>query len=138
LLLLLSSHLVLYNSFSTPWTAAHQTPLSLGFSRQEYRSGRPCPPPGGLPHPGLSLRLLRLLHWQRLLHLGSPRVYLCVSPWSSFICFLSLTFKSTNFFFFTFFFLIYFWRLITLQYCIGLVLSYTDMSLPRVHMCSPS
>ena len=70
--------------------------------------------------------------------LGSPRVYLCVSPWSSFICFLSLTFKSTNFFFFTFFFLIYFWRLITLQYCIGLVLSYTDMSPPRVHMCSPS
>ena len=35
--------------------------------------------------------------------LGSPRVYLCVSPWFSFICFLSLTFKSTNFFFFYFF-----------------------------------
>ena len=37
--------------FATPWTVAHQAPLSIGFSRQEYWSGLPCPPPGGLPHP---------------------------------------------------------------------------------------
>ena len=33
--------------------AAHQAPLSLGFSRQEYQSGLPCPPPGDLPNPGI-------------------------------------------------------------------------------------
>ena len=32
--------------FATPWTVAQQAPLSLGFSRQEYWSGLPCPPPG--------------------------------------------------------------------------------------------
>ena len=31
---------------------AHQAPLSMGFSRQEYWSGLPCPPPGDLPDPG--------------------------------------------------------------------------------------
>ena len=39
--------------FPTPWTAARQAPLSMGFSRLEYWSGLPCPPPGDLPHPGL-------------------------------------------------------------------------------------
>ena len=34
-------------------TAARQAPLSLGFSRQEYWSGLPCPPPGDLPDPGI-------------------------------------------------------------------------------------
>ena len=33
-----------------PWTVAHQAPLSMGFSRQEYWSGLPCPPPGDLPN----------------------------------------------------------------------------------------
>ena len=36
----------------TPWTVAHQAPLSTGFSRQEYWSRLPCPPPGDLPNPG--------------------------------------------------------------------------------------
>ena len=36
----------------TPWTVAHQAPLFMGFSRQEYWSGLPCPPPGDLPNPG--------------------------------------------------------------------------------------
>ena len=36
----------------TPGTAAHQAPLSMGFSRQEYWSGLPRPPPGDLAHPG--------------------------------------------------------------------------------------
>ena len=39
---------------ATPWTVAHQAPLSMGFSRQEYWSGLPCPPPGGLPDPGIA------------------------------------------------------------------------------------
>ena len=38
---------------ATPWTAAYQAPLSMGFSRQEYRSGLPFPPPGNLPDPGI-------------------------------------------------------------------------------------
>ena len=37
----------------TPWTVDYQTPLSVGFSRQEYWSGLPCPPPGDLPNPGI-------------------------------------------------------------------------------------
>ena len=36
-----------------PWTVAFQVPLSMGFSRQEYWSGLPCPPPGDLPNPGI-------------------------------------------------------------------------------------
>ena len=39
--------------FATPWTVAHQTPLSMGFSRQEYWSGLPFPSPGDLPNPGI-------------------------------------------------------------------------------------
>ena len=39
--------------FATPWTVAQQAPLSMGFSRQEYCSGLPCPPPGDLPDPGI-------------------------------------------------------------------------------------
>ena len=39
--------------FVAPRTAARQAPLSMGFSRQEYWSGLPCPPPGDLPNPGI-------------------------------------------------------------------------------------
>ena len=39
--------------FATPWTVAHQAPLSMKFSRQEYWSGLPYPPPGDLPDPGI-------------------------------------------------------------------------------------
>ena len=35
------------------WAVAHQAPLSMEFSRQEYWSGLPCPPPGDLPDPGI-------------------------------------------------------------------------------------
>ena len=35
----------------TPWTVAHQAPLSMGFSRQEYWRGLPLPSPGDLPDP---------------------------------------------------------------------------------------
>ena len=39
--------------FATPWTAAHQAPLSMGFSRLEYWSGLPFLSPGDLPKPGM-------------------------------------------------------------------------------------
>ena len=44
--------------WATLWTAAHQAPLSMGFSRQEYWSGLPCPPPRDLPDPGMEPRSL--------------------------------------------------------------------------------
>ena len=37
----------------TPWTVAHQASLDMEFSRQEYWSGLPFPPPGDLPNPGI-------------------------------------------------------------------------------------
>ena len=62
--------------FVTPWTVACQRPLFMGFPRQEYWSGPPCPPPGHLPNPGietaapaapvLQVDSLLLSHW------GSP------------------------------------------------------------------
>ena len=39
--------------FATLWAIARQPPLSMGFSRQEYWSGLPCPPVGDLPDPGM-------------------------------------------------------------------------------------
>ena len=39
--------------FATPWTVAWHTPLSMGFSRQEYWNGLPFPSPGNLPDPGI-------------------------------------------------------------------------------------
>ena len=42
--------------FVTPWTVAHQTPPSMGFSRQESWSGLPFPSPGDLPDPGIEPR----------------------------------------------------------------------------------
>ena len=62
--------------FATLWTTAHQAPLSMGFSRQEYWIGLPFPSPGNLPDSGLNPRLFHLLHWQLdslpLEHLGIP------------------------------------------------------------------
>ena len=39
--------------FATSWMVAHQAPLSMGFSKQGYGSGLPCPPPGDLPDTGM-------------------------------------------------------------------------------------
>ena len=44
--------------FATPWTVAHQAPLFMEFSRQEYWSGLPLPTPGVLPDPGIKPMLL--------------------------------------------------------------------------------
>ena len=44
---------VMSDYFETPWAVALQTPLSMGFSRQEYWSRLPLPSPGDLPNPGI-------------------------------------------------------------------------------------
>ena len=56
----MQSHFSCVQLFATPWTAAHQTPLSMGLSRQEYFSGLPFPPPGDLSGPGMELVSLTL------------------------------------------------------------------------------
>ena len=43
----------LVSDSATPWTVAHQAPLSMGVSRQGCWSGLPSPPPGDLPNPGI-------------------------------------------------------------------------------------
>ena len=58
---------------ATPWMVASQAPLSMGFSRQEYWSGLPCPPPGDLPNPGIEPRsptCRQILYY--LSHQGRP------------------------------------------------------------------
>jgi len=45
-----------YQALCNPMDCSCQAPLSMGFSRQEYWSGLPCPPPGDLPHPGIESR----------------------------------------------------------------------------------
>ena len=42
--------------FATAWIVAHQAPLSMEFSRQEYWSGLPVSSPGDLPNPGIEPR----------------------------------------------------------------------------------
>ena len=63
---------------ATLWTVTHQASLSMGFSKQGYRTGLPFPPPGGLPNPGMEptspisyigRSVLYLWH-----HLGSPEI----------------------------------------------------------------
>ena len=52
------SHFSHFWLFEILWTVAHQTSLSIGFSRQEYLSGLPWPYPGDLCYPGMELRSL--------------------------------------------------------------------------------
>ena len=40
-------------TLGTPWTVAHQVPLSMVFSKEEYWSGLPFPSPGDVPDPGI-------------------------------------------------------------------------------------
>ena len=47
--------------FVTLWTVTHQAPLSMEFSRQEYWSGLPCPPPADLPNSGIEPKSLTFL-----------------------------------------------------------------------------
>ena len=65
--------------FVTPWTVAHQALLCMGFSKQKYWSGLPCPPLGDLPDPGiepaspttpaLQADSFLLGHWDSLVYL---------------------------------------------------------------------
>ena len=48
------SHFSGVRLFATLWTVHSQAPLSTGFSRQEYWSGLSSPPPGDLPHTGIT------------------------------------------------------------------------------------
>ena len=77
IILLLFSCQVRSNSLATPWTVAHQSPLSMEFSRQEYWSGLPFLSPGDLPDPGIKSASPA---WQAdslpLNHLGSPGIIL--------------------------------------------------------------
>ena len=85
--------------FATAWTIAHQVLLCMGFSRQEYWSGLPFPPPGDLPNPGIEpafsaladgffttvppgkpIRDLRNHHMQRThTHTHTPDNFRCVT-----------------------------------------------------------
>ena len=56
----------------TPWTAACQAPLSMGFPKQEYWRGLPFPSPGDLPPQGSNLCLWHHLHWQARLFTTKP------------------------------------------------------------------
>ena len=66
------SHVLL---FATLWTVICQAPLSIGFLRQEYWSGMPCPPPEDLPDPVIEPECVVSPAWQvgslPLSHLGS-------------------------------------------------------------------
>ena len=66
--------------FATQQTVAQQVPLSMGFSRREYWSGLPCPPPGDVPNPGIEPVSLKSVHWQAsslpLVPPGKPSVTL--------------------------------------------------------------
>ena len=81
---------VLYAQLSaTPWTVAHQAPLSVGFSRQEYWSGLPFPPPEDRPDQRIKPRspalqenfLLSEPLGQPLIQLQYPFFYLCRNTW---------------------------------------------------------
>ena len=67
----------------TLWTIAHQAPVSMEFSRQEYWNGLPFPTPGDIPNPGMEPRFPTLqadsLPSEPLLSRFS-RVRLCVTP----------------------------------------------------------
>ena len=59
--------------FATLWTVAHQAPLSMVFSRQEYWRGLPCPPPGDLPNEhGSPVAPALQADYLPLSHRGSP------------------------------------------------------------------
>ena len=68
---------VLSHVFPTPWTRAHQAPLSMGLPRQEYWNGLPFPTPGDLLDPGIApVSLVCPAMADGLLplcHLGSPQ-----------------------------------------------------------------
>ena len=67
------SHFSCVQLCATLWTAACQAPLSMEFFRQEYWSGLPCPPSGGLPNPRVEPIVPALLHCRRVLYHWATR-----------------------------------------------------------------
>ena len=67
------SHFSRFQLFVTPWTVAHQAPLFMGFSRQEYWNGLPCLPPGNLPDSGIKPTSSVAPAWQAILYLWATR-----------------------------------------------------------------
>ena len=98
MLSLLFSCQVMSNSFATPWTAAHQVPLSMRFPRQQYKSGLPFPSPGHLLNAGIEPKSKPVLqadlyHWvtrefpkEKKSGFAVPyfRIFLCLSSSTSF------------------------------------------------------
>ena len=68
------------DSFSTPWTVAHQTPLSMGFPRQEYWSGVPFPSPIG--------SLLNTISDHVIMELFSHLLHYCLKSMGLYVCIL--------------------------------------------------
>ena len=73
---------------ATLWTVIHQASLSMGFSKQEYRSGLPFPSPGDLP----SLWFLHFLHWRQIIYHWAI--------WEALVCDNVCDFSGTNWKFF--------------------------------------
>ena len=84
------SHPVMSDFLWPLWTIACQAPLSMGFSRQEYWSGLPCPSPGDLPNPGIEptsptssallVDSLPLSHWRSPDHPCHDPFPICLLP----------------------------------------------------------
>ena len=102
----------------TPWTVAHQSSPSMGFSRQEYWSGLPFLSPGDLPHPGIEPRSPTLKAD------ALPSEPPGKSSKTFFPLFLSLSFFKKFYF--------------ILLYNTALVLPYINMNLPRVYTWTPN
>ena len=69
--------------FATPWTIACQDPSSMGFSRQEYRSGLSFPSPGDLPDTEIEHCRQTFYH---VSHRGSSQLFIVVSYDSQYFC----------------------------------------------------
>ena len=67
------SHSVMSDSSVTLWTVAHQAPLSMGLSRQEYWSGLQFPSPEDLPDPGIEPMSTAVAGSIAMSHLESPK-----------------------------------------------------------------
>ena len=94
--------------FAAPCTAARQAPLSMGFSRQEYWGGLPCPPPGHLPNSGIepvSLKSPALegrffttsAPWEALLSHTAPFISVKITAYDDLfrLCFSQRTVRAT-------------------------------------------
>ena len=64
----------LLQSCATLWAIACQALLFMGFSRQEYLSGLPCPPPGDLPNPGIKpTSLTTRVNWEAQIRIDDSK-----------------------------------------------------------------